>query len=269
MPPRLPPFPCGSFLTSPAPSLPTPSSNKNEEDQAGSGSGFADIDEEQQQQQQRPRPPPNNIEIDCFLDLICPYSAKMFRTLYDDVVPGINNSKINNGVANVTIKIHHVIQPWHPQSTMVHEAALAVKKVLPGLYLGFIRNVYKTFINKNKFTDDDTWNKTRIEIYNDLLDCLPSWLENEYKQNVKELLYPSSSIQESREDGGSGSGSSSPDNNGNGNSGNGITQELKWACKYHRSRGVHVTPTVFANGIEATQISSSWKADDWNEFLFS
>ena len=262
MPPPLPPFPCGSFLTSPAPTLTTPSSsnnNKNEEDD-GSGTRIA-ADEER---------PKNNIEIDCFLDLVCPFSAKMFRTLYDDVVPGINNSTAqNNNIANVTIKIHHVIQPWHPQSTMVHEAAFAVKKVLPGLYLGFIRNVYKKFMNQNKFTDDDTWNKTRIEIYNDLLDCLPSWLEEEYTQNVKELLYPSSSTtipESSREDGRPPPGNN---NNNNGNGGNGITQELKWACKYHRSRGVHVTPTVFANGIEATQISSSWKAEDWNEFLFS
>jgi len=196
-------------------------------------------------------PPINPIEIECFLDLVCPYSAKMYRTLYDDVVPGLNISNNTTSVddrTSITIKIHHVIQLWHPQSTMVHEAALAVKRVLPGLYLGYIRNVYKKFSNKNKFTDDDTWNKTRLEIYDDLLGCLPTWFEDEQKlQEVKALLYPLSLS----------------DSNG----GNGMTQDIKWVCKFHRTRGVHMTPTVFANGIEATNVSSGWKADDWNEFL--
>ena len=134
---------------------------------------------------------------------------------------------------------------------MVHEAALAVKRVLPGLYFGYIRNVYKRFSNKNKFTDDDTWNKTQLEIYDDLLECLPTWFEDEQKrQEVKALLYPVSV------------------SNGNGNGGNGMTQDIKWVCKFHRTRGVHMTPTVFANGIEATKVSSGWKADDWNEFFF-
>ena len=42
-----------------------------------------------------------------------------------------------------------------------------------------------------------------------------------------------------------------------------VTQQLKWAVKYHRVRGVHVTPTVFINGIEADDISSSWDSAQW------
>jgi len=251
MPPRLPSTPCGTFLTSPITTS-----------QAIINIGLKEAG-------LPPIEPNNNIEIECFLDLICPFSAKMYRTLYDDVVPGINisnnNCKDNNSRTNITIKIHHVIQPWHPQSTMVHEAALAVKRVLPGLYLGFIRNVYKKFVShKNKFSDDDTWNKTRLEIYDELVDCLPTWMDDEDKiQEVKELLYPLpvSLVVVS-------SDSSSPSNGGGiGNGGNEMTQDIKWACKFHRTRGVHVTPTVFANGIEATQVSSGWKADDWNDFF--
>lgn len=33
-----------------------------------------------------------------------------------------------------------------------------------------------------------------------------------------------------------------------GNGGNATTQAVKFATKYHRARGVHVTPTVFVNG---------------------
>jgi len=41
-----------------------------------------------------------------------------------------------------------------------------------------------------------------------------------------------------------------------GNAGNAMTQHIKWACKYHRGRGVHVTPTVHVNGLEAGIVSS-------------
>lgn len=35
---------------------------------------------------------------------------------------------------------------------------------------------------------------------------------------------------------------------GTGNAGNRVTQDMKFAIKYHRTRGVHVTPTVHLNG---------------------
>ena len=47
------------------------------------------------------------------------------------------------------------------------------------------------------------------------------------------------------------------------------TKLLKFAIKYHRIRGVHVTPTVFVNGIEAPDISSGWTAEQWIEKLKS
>jgi hypothetical protein len=40
-----------------------------------------------------------------------------------------------------------------------------------------------------------------------------------------------------------------------------VTQHLKWAVKYHRTRGVHTTPTVFINGTEAVDVSSRWSVD--------
>ena len=46
-----------------------------------------------------------------------------------------------------------------------------------------------------------------------------------------------------------------------------VTQYLKWAVKYHRIRGVHVTPTVFINGIESPDVSSGWSETEWLEKL--
>ena len=45
------------------------------------------------------------------------------------------------------------------------------------------------------------------------------------------------------------------------------TQALKWATKLHRVRGVHVTPTVHVNGLEAGIVSSGWTGEQWLKFL--
>ena len=52
---------------------------------------------------------------------------------------------------------------------------------------------------------------------------------------------------------------------GEGNSGNKTTGQMKFAIKYHRVRSVHVTSTVFLNGVESPDISSGWTAEQWHE----
>ena len=54
---------------------------------------------------------------------------------------------------------------------------------------------------------------------------------------------------------------------GSRNTGNETTQMMKYLVKYHRSCGVHVTPTCFLNGIEASAVSSGWTLAQWQEFL--
>jgi hypothetical protein len=45
------------------------------------------------------------------------------------------------------------------------------------------------------------------------------------------------------------------------NPGSEVTPQLKAAVKVHRKRGVHVTPTVFLNGVEAGDVSSGWSLE--------
>jgi len=162
----------------------------------------------------------------------------MFTTLYNDVLPEFKDD------SDVSFVIHQVVQPWHPQGTMVHEAALAVKQVEPSAYADYVKAIYDAFCGDDQlFSDEYTWSKTRLEIYDDLLKLLPSGAD---AAAVKALLLPK------------GTG---------GNEGNAMTQEIKWATKYHRGRGVHVTPTVFVNGLEAGVVSSGWKKEDWIKFL--
>ena len=55
--------------------------------------------------------------------------------------------------------------------------------------------------------------------------------------------------------------------NEGGNSGNSLTADVKYHIKYSRKHGVHVSPTVFVNGLEEEEISSSWTKEQWNDFL--
>ncbi|KAJ6136916.1 hypothetical protein N7497_012168 [Penicillium chrysogenum] len=51
------------------------------------------------------------------------------------------------------------------------------------------------------------------------------------------------------------------------NVGNQLTNDMKWMTKANRVVGVHVTPTIFFNGVEERGISSSFTAAQWGEWL--
>ena len=51
------------------------------------------------------------------------------------------------------------------------------------------------------------------------------------------------------------------------NSGNEMGQQVKWYVKLGRKNGIHVTPTVYVNGIEEGKISSGWTLEQWTEYL--
>ena len=96
-----------------------------------------------------------------------------------------------------------------------------------------------------EFFDSEVYEKGRKELYGQLLkEC--AWLQDGDKDKIMEFLGIEA---------------------GSGNSGNKATGLLKFCCKYHRIRAVHVTPTVFVNGIEASDISSGWTVEQWGEKL--
>jgi predicted DsbA family dithiol-disulfide isomerase len=175
------------------------------------------------------------IRVELFLDLICPFSRKMWGAVIESGVPQAMNQ--------VCFIVNQVPQPWHPQGTYVHEAALAVKEVAPHLYGPYVTALYAAF-DAGKFKDDDTWNKSRQMIYEELLDIAATVGVD--RASVQAMLTIGS-------DGG--------------NAGSGMTQAIKWCVKYHRTRGVHVTPTVHVNGLEAGVVSSGWSSAQWHKFL--
>lgn len=65
--------------------------------------------------------------LELYLDYVCPFSAKMFNTVYHSVFPIIEKKYPQK----VQILFRQQIQPWHPSSTLVHEAGVVVLKVKP------------------------------------------------------------------------------------------------------------------------------------------
>jgi len=171
------------------------------------------------------------LNLEVFLDLCCPFSKKLWTTLRQllEAEPGLGAT------------VHQVPQPWHPQSAMMHECALAAALAAPGATVGVWDAL---FAQQVEFFDDASWAKSRAEIYAELAAVAGSGGADEAA--VAALLAPSAS---------------------GGNSGNGTTAALKLCVKHHRKRGVHVTPTVSVNGLEADAVSSSWTVAQWREFL--
>lgn len=98
---------------------------------------------------------------------------------------------------------------------------------------------------EDKFYDDSAYFKTRAQMHEELAGIAAAFVP---KEGFEKLV--AFKVEE-----------------GGRNTGNEMTQDLKWLTKYHRSCGVHVTPTCFMNGIEAGQISSGWTLTQWQEFF--
>lgn len=101
----------------------------------------------------------------------------MYKAVYDGVLASAGSK--------VSFILHQVPQPWHPQGSFVHEAALAVKEVQPDAYPAYVRAIFGAY-DTGKFQDTDTWTKSRAQIYEELLDILPDGVDRAVKLYPKE-----------------------------------------------------------------------------------
>ena len=175
------------------------------------------------------------VVVETYLDYCCPFSKKMFDVLYAEVMPELKAG------GQVDWLLQNVPQPWHPQSAYMHEVALAVKMVDESKFFAASAAI---FAAQAQFFDDKTADSTRNQIYDELV-AVVSTVEGLDAAAVRRQVAVS----------------------GAGNAGSSVTQEVKWSVKYHRARSVHVTPTVFLNGLEAPDISSGWSRAEWTEKL--
>ncbi|KAL6715988.1 hypothetical protein ACLMJK_006950 [Lecanora helva] len=180
--------------------------------------------------------------IELYLDYVCPFSAKMFNTLYTTVLPTVPKKYSSK----VQFLFRQQIQPWHPSSTLCHEAGAAVLKLAPEKYWEFSA---KLFERQKDFFDVNVVKEARNETYGRLAKVAGSVGVEESK--LLDLLVVSDK----------------PGEDGGLNTGNQVTNDIKLMVKFNRRLGVHVTPTVLFNGIEEGSISSSFTSQQWEEWL--
>ncbi|KAG0681071.1 hypothetical protein C6P40_003372 [Pichia californica] len=193
------------------------------------------------------KPFANNIEI--FLDFNCPFSAKLFIKIQDEILPLLKNKNLNNKYNIIFI---NVIQPWHGiQSSILHDVSFAICKISPENFLNISRIFFE---NIKKFYDSEINNKSRSELTNEIINLAINNDKCEFTSNeiseIKNLL----EIKKS-DDG-------EPSNNGNG-----VSKDNKYFTRYHRTLGIHITPSVVINGIFNSEIGSSTNAEKFIEII--
>ncbi|CAO2657018.1 Nn.00g058210.m01.CDS01 [Neocucurbitaria sp. VM-36] len=181
--------------------------------------------------------------LELYLDYVCPFSAKLFKTVFTTTLRKTLLEKYGDRVVTI---FRQQIQPWHPSSTLVHEAGYAVQKVDSSKFYDFSE---KLFEQQKDFFDVNVVNETRNATYKRLAKIAGSVGVDEGK--VYDLLKISD---KPAEDGGL-------------NTGNGVTNDVKVQVKQNRMAGVHVTPTVVFDGIVNNDISSGWTQQQWEEWL--
>jgi protein-disulfide isomerase len=182
--------------------------------------------------------------IEVFIDYVCPYSAKIFATLYNSVIPIIKEN--SSWASSLEIIFRQQVQPWHPSSTLTHEAALAVLKVSPEKFWPFSAALFEA---QKEYFDVNVVNEGRNQTYARLAKLAGSVGVDE--QKVLDLLTVSDN----------------PSAEGDLNLGNGTTNDLKVLIKMARLVSVHVSPTVIFDGVVQNDISSGWSVDQWKEWL--
>ncbi|EKM79969.1 hypothetical protein AGABI1DRAFT_84473 [Agaricus bisporus var. burnettii JB137-S8] len=183
---------------------------------------------------------PHTLEV--YLDFVCPYSAKMSRTIDSVITPLISSG----GKYDCKVKVifRPQIQPWHASSMLTHEAALAALRASPDQFWTFSRLL---FDHQEEFFDRQCLNLTIQQIRDKLTDLASQVLSPGKVDEFRDLLTMK----------------------GTPNGGIPVTDDLKYNLKIARHNSIHVSPTALWNGLVASEVSSSWAEKEWNEFFAS
>ncbi|KOS21493.1 hypothetical protein ESCO_005100 [Escovopsis weberi] len=184
-------------------------------------------------------PSPHTLEI--YLDYCCPFSARMFHRLTTEVFPMLRSDPASPAANNLVFVFRQQVQPWHPSSTLMHEAALAVLHLAPEKFWAFSAELFRV---QREYFDVSVVNETRNHTYRRLAKVAAGVGLDEDKV-FKLLKIPDRPVDPK-------------DDEASLNIGNGVTNDLKFVTRQNRQVGVHVTPTVVLNGVVQNDISSGW-----------
>ena len=129
----------------------------------------------------------------------------------------------------------------------MHEAAVAVLRLAPAKFWDFSAALFK---DQQAYFDVNVVNETRNATYKRLAKLGAESAGVDEAELYKLLAIPST-----------------PAADGSLNVGNAVTNDLKFLIKTARLVGIHVSPTVLLDGWPANEISSSWTAEQWADWL--
>ncbi len=96
--------------------------------------------------------------VELYLDYVCPFSAKMFNTIYNSVLPDVPKKY----PSKVQFVFRQQIQPWHPSSTLCHEAGAAVLRLSPDKFWPFSKALFE---KQKDFFDANVIHEARNDTY--------------------------------------------------------------------------------------------------------
>lgn len=182
--------------------------------------------------------------LELYLDYCCPFSAKLFRALRTVVTPLVHANPSWSG--NLAVVFRQQVQPWHPSSTLLHEAALAILQLAPAAFWDFSAALFDA---QKSFFDINVVGETRNDTYKRLAKIAAAAVGVDEAEVYKRLAIPDKAESEDAL-----------------NVGNAVTNDLKLVTKMNRLIGVHVTPTGVFDGV-VQDIGSSWGETEWKEWL--
>jgi hypothetical protein len=144
----------------------------------------------------------SKVKEDMLKPHITKFSAKLFNTFYTHVSPIIDEKY----KSKLDVIFRQQIQPWHPSSTLTHEAGAAVLNVAPEKFWEFSAALFK---QQTEFFDVKVVNETRNETYKRLANIAGNAGVDE--KRVLDLLLVSDK----------------PSADGSLNIGNGVTNDVK------------------------------------------
>lgn len=95
------------------------------------------------------------------------FSAKMWNTLKSSVFPSLPEKY----PSKVRFILRQQIQPWHPSSTLVHEAAAAVLQIAPAKFVDFSTTLFE---HQKEYFDVNVVDEKRNDTYARLSDLAGS-----------------------------------------------------------------------------------------------
>ncbi|GAA97003.1 uncharacterized protein L969DRAFT_105569 [Mixia osmundae IAM 14324] len=181
-----------------------------------------------------PGGPASRHSIELYIDFVCPFSKKQLLGVRDNLLPILPK--------DVAVIIRQVPQPWHAASTLVHEAAIAVSKLVDDAQT-FWQFAYALMEHQEEYFDEAVENETLAQI----------------RRRLAKLAHDSVGVEESA--------FLDLVKTGQGNSGNKVGADLKLQVKLGRQNGIHVTPTVLLDGLVDPSVSSSFGKDEWAKYV--